>query len=59
MVLLDDGSGMIGCPIVLVDRITVNLVEKDAIPDGLGAAVGSTDFVARCECRHTLARAQR
>src|SRR5499427_10518415 len=26
-VLLDDGSGMIGCPIVLVDRIAVNFLK--------------------------------
>src|SRR5215471_2299075 len=46
-VLLDDGSGMIGCPIVLVERIAVNLFEKNAILEA--GAVGPTDFVAQCD----------
>src|SRR5215475_14315161 len=52
-VLLDDGSGIVGCPIVLVDRITVNSLitvnpsEKNAILEA--AAVGPTDFVAQCD----------
>src|SRR5215470_64797 len=49
-VLLDDGSGMIGYPIVLVDRIAVNLFEKNAILEGPGVvAVRPTDFVAHCD----------
>ena len=44
---LDDGGGIVGCPIVLVDRITVNSFEKNAILDAGG--VGPTDFVAQCD----------
>src|SRR5215467_1752419 len=46
-VLSDDGSGMIGCPMVLVERIAVNLFEKNTILEA--GAVGPPDFVAQCD----------